>query len=921
MDIYGQAKHFKHVMNNRRTMFVGSTSGHAHNGASSSGHALNGASTSGHALNGASTSGHALIGASSSGHALNGASTSGHALIEASSSGHALNDASTSGHALIEASSSGHALNGASTSGHALIEASSSGHALNGALTSGHALIDASGHALNDASGHSLYDDLMFGYGFQKPETPTSEDDLLMNILYPQIPNRNMLQELGLQVNTPQEEQNYQMNNFNQQTSNMNMSMNTINEDNPPEIGQIPVDVEEMWEDIRGAEREFDEVEAVEAHNEEQVITTGKRKRKTYRRHSREQIEALESFYKNIPNPNKRQRQLLGHEIGMEHLQVKFWFQNKRTQSKTTNERNVISQLSKDNERLKFEVMRYNEALEKAKTTCPICGGPKPCDNTSELLLSEHNLHAHNAHIEKTTNNISSGRANHNIAQRQPPTRQVDIVNAPPSSNVSKYPWGDQPNKNMIVRLANVAMDELDKLAQIGYPMWTQSVGDELNELNELNETEYKKVLEINLGPHIENLKCESSRHSKGFYINPLDLIDILLDMKKWKRFFHAIVAKASTMEVWSTGTEGTRDGALQMINVELHALSPLVPTRKNMLARYCKKFGEGRWGIVDFSVDFVRSADEIKCRKRPSGCIIEVMGNGVTRVTWIEHVEVDDSNVHVFYKPLVNSRLAFGAKRWLSILGKQTDRLGFFQSTLLPHNDTMVTSLVAKRNITKLAQRMVEGYNVAVSSAVDKPWSLVENTAVPLRLPVPNQTRVIVCRNTTNPNLPLGIVLSASNSFWLPAPPKDVFDFLRNKETRSKWDLISNHSNLEEISCLVLGRDDNSHISMLKMNEEVVILQEINWDPLEAYLIFAPIDIQSLNMAMNGGDSEYVSVLSSGFVVVPDGPEANGSLVTTSFQFLVDICPTAMVKEEYIQIVTNLVNETMNNLKTRFSN
>lgn len=39
-------------------------------------------------------------------------------------------------------------------------------------------------------------------------------------------------------------------------------------------------------------------------------------------------------FFKECPHPDDRQRNELGRELGLEPLQVKFWFQNKRTQIK-----------------------------------------------------------------------------------------------------------------------------------------------------------------------------------------------------------------------------------------------------------------------------------------------------------------------------------------------------------------------------------------------------------------------------------------------------------------------------------------------------------------------------------------------------------------------------------------------------------
>ena len=39
-------------------------------------------------------------------------------------------------------------------------------------------------------------------------------------------------------------------------------------------------------------------------------------------------------FFKEFPHPDDKQRKELSRELGLEPLQVKFWFQNKRTQMK-----------------------------------------------------------------------------------------------------------------------------------------------------------------------------------------------------------------------------------------------------------------------------------------------------------------------------------------------------------------------------------------------------------------------------------------------------------------------------------------------------------------------------------------------------------------------------------------------------------
>lgn len=42
----------------------------------------------------------------------------------------------------------------------------------------------------------------------------------------------------------------------------------------------------------------------------------------------------LSRFFKECPHPDDKQRKELSRQLGLDPLQIKFWFQNKRTQNK-----------------------------------------------------------------------------------------------------------------------------------------------------------------------------------------------------------------------------------------------------------------------------------------------------------------------------------------------------------------------------------------------------------------------------------------------------------------------------------------------------------------------------------------------------------------------------------------------------------
>lgn len=55
-----------------------------------------------------------------------------------------------------------------------------------------------------------------------------------------------------------------------------------------------------------------------------------------------------------------------------------------------------------------------------------------------------------------------------------------------------------------------------------------------------------------------------------------------------------------------------------------------------------------------------------------------------LVKVTWVEHVEVDDrGTVHSFFKQYMNSGQALGAKRWVATLNHMAERLTLATSSI----------------------------------------------------------------------------------------------------------------------------------------------------------------------------------------------------------------------------------------------
>ncbi|KAG5118893.1 hypothetical protein JHK82_033313 [Glycine max] len=670
-------------------------------------------------------------------------------------------------------------------------------------------------------------------------------------------------------------------------------------------------------------------------------------KKKRYHRHTQHQIQEMEAFFKECPHPDDKQRKELSRELGLEPLQVKFWFQNKRTQMKTQHERHENTNLRTENEKLRADNMRYREALSNA--SCPNCGGPTAI---GEMSFDEHHLRLENARLREEIDRISAIAAKYvgkpvvnysNISPSLPP-RPLELgvggagFGGQPGIGVDMYGAGDllrsisgptEADKPIIIELAVAAMEELIGMAQMGEPLWLTTL-DGTSTM--LNEDEYIRSFPRGIGPKPSGFKCQASRETAVVIMNHVNLVEILMDVNQWSTVFSGIVSRAMTLEVLSTGVAGNYNGALQVMTAELQLPTPLVPTRESYFVRYCKQHADGTWAVVDVSLDNLRPGPSARCRRRPSGCLIQEMPNGYSKVTWVEHVEVDDRGVHNLYKQLVSSGHAFGAKRWVATLDRQCERLASAMATNIPTVDVgVITNQDGRKSMMKLAERMVISFCAGVSASTAHTWTTLSGTGA-------DDVRVMTRKSVDDPGRPPGIVLSAATSFWLPVPPKRVFDFLRDENSRNEWDILSNGGVVQEMAHIANGRDTGNCVSLLRVNSanssqsNMLILQESCTNSTGSFVIYAPVDIVAMNVVLNGGDPDYVALLPSGFAILPDGTTSHngsggigetgpsGSLLTVAFQILVDSVPTAKLSLGSVATVNNLIACTVERIKASLS-
>uniref|UniRef100_I1MCR2 Homeobox-leucine zipper protein GLABRA 2 n=1 Tax=Glycine max TaxID=3847 RepID=I1MCR2_SOYBN len=427
------------------------------------------------------------------------------------------------------------------------------------------------------------------------------------------------------------------------------------------------------------------EVEAEHEDDDADGDKNKNKKRKKYHRHTADQIKEMEALFKESPHPDEKQRQQLSKQLGLAPRQVKFWFQNRRTQIKAIQERHENSLLKSEIEKLKEKNKTLRETINKA--CCPNCGVPTT-SRDGAMPTEEQQLRIENAKLKAEVEKL----------------RAVLGKYAPGSTSPSCSSGHDQENrssldfytgifgldKSRIMDTVNQAMEELIKMATVGEPLWLRSfeTGREI-----LNYDEYVREFAVeNSSSGKPRRSIEASRDTAVVFVDLPRLVQSFLDVNQWKEMFPCLISKAATVDVICNGEGPGRNGAVQLMFAELQMLTPMVPTREVYFVRFCKQLSAEQWAIVDVSIDKVEDnidASLVKCRKRPSGCIIEDKSNGHCKVIWVEHLECQKSAVHSMYRTIVNSGLAFGARHWIATLQLQCERLVFFMATNVPMKDS----------------------------------------------------------------------------------------------------------------------------------------------------------------------------------------------------------------------------------------
>ncbi|XP_028805536.1 homeobox-leucine zipper protein HDG11-like, partial [Neltuma alba] len=277
------------------------------------------------------------------------------------------------------------------------------------------------------------------------------------------------------------------------------------------------------------------------------------RNKKRYHRHTANQIQRLESMFKECPHPDEKQRLQLSRELGLAPRQIKFWFQNRRTQMKAQHERADNCALRAENDKIRCENIAIREALKNV--ICPSCGGP-PLHEDS--YFDEQKLRLENAQLKEELDRVSSiaakyiGRPISQLPPVQPihissldlsmasfgsqtmmggPSLDLDLLPGS-SSSVPSLPYQaasfSDVDKSLMSDIAGNAMDELLRLLQTNEPLWMKSGTDGRDVLNlDAYGSMFPDRVVTSRTPMF---RVEASRDSGVVIMNSLALVDMFMD-------------------------------------------------------------------------------------------------------------------------------------------------------------------------------------------------------------------------------------------------------------------------------------------------------------------------------------------------------------------------------------------------------
>ena len=187
-------------------------------------------------------------------------------------------------------------------------------------------------------------------------------------------------------------------------------------------------------------------------------------------------------------------------------------------------------------------------------SNCPKCGGPVPHSDAQRSRLEVVPPQPEPL-LELSDDSIDMDHLRRDVRSLMPTFVERSSVHVP-SENIPG-PAHDLVGvqTDLIEDIVRKAKDELLLMATAGFPLWVFSQSPYISIQPEtLHRGEYLRVFQR--GEPAPYFNSEASRHSATIHLNPITIVQILMEVDQWLPLFSSMVTNAQILEVISPGIE-----------------------------------------------------------------------------------------------------------------------------------------------------------------------------------------------------------------------------------------------------------------------------------------------------------------------------------------------------------------------------
>ncbi|KAK2654673.1 hypothetical protein Ddye_014529 [Dipteronia dyeriana] len=463
-----------------------------------------------------------------------------------------------------------------------------------------------------------------------------------------------------------------------------------------------------------------------------------------YVRYTPEQVEALERLYHECPKPSSIRRQQLIRECpilsNIEPKQIKVWFQNRRCREKQRKEASRLQAVNRKLTAMNKLLMEENDRLQK---------------QVSHLVYENGYFRQHTQNTTLATKDtscesvVTSGQ--HHLTPQQTPR------DASPAGLLSIA------EETLTEFLSKATGTAVEWVQMPGMKPGPDSVG----------------IVAIS-----HNCTGVAARACGLVGLEPTRVAEILKDRPSWFRDCRAV----DVLNVLPTAGGGT----IELLYMQLYALTTLAPARDFWLLRYTSVLEDGSLVVCERSLKNTQNGPTmppvqhfVRAEMLPSGYLIRPCEGGGSIIHIVDHLDLEPRSVPEVLRPLYESSTVLAQKTTMAAL-RQLRQIA--QEVSQPSTTGWGRRPAALR---ALSQRLSRGFNEALNGFTDEGWTVIGNDGV-------DDVTIVV---NSSPDKLMGLNLSFTNGF--PAvsnavlcakasmllqnvPPAILLRFLR--EHRSEW-------------------------------------------------------------------------------------------------------------------------------------